>query len=175
MKLILGMGITGLSVARFFTNNNEIFRIADSRKEPSLLKTFQKENLLDDCYMGEWSQSILEDIDEVIISPGIAQSETIVQWIREKKIKLLSDIELFGRYSNAPIIGITGSNGKSTVTQLLGEMALASNLNAVMCGNIGSPVLESISDTAELYIVELSSYQLDYTSELDIFLSLIHI
>ena len=173
MKLILGMGITGLSVARFFSNNNEIFRIADSRKEPSLLKTFQKENLLDDCYMGEWSQSILEDIDEVIISPGIAQSETIVQWIREKKIKLLSDIELFGRYSNAPIIGITGSNGKSTVTQLLGEMALASNLNAVMCGNIGSPVLESISDTAELYIVELSSYQLDYTSELDLFAGVI--
>ena len=173
MKLILGMGITGLSVARFFSNNNEIFRIADSRKEPLLLKTFQKENLLDDCYMGEWSQSILEDIDEVIISPGIAQSETIVQWIREKKIKLLSDIELFGRYSNAPIIGITGSNGKSTVTQLLGEMALASNLNAVMCGNIGSPVLESISDTAELYIVELSSYQLDYTSELDLFAGVI--
>ena len=173
MKLILGMGITGLSVARFFSNNNEIFRIADSRKEPSLLKTFQKENLLDDCYMGEWSQSILEDIDEVIISPGIAQSETIVQWIREKKIKLLSDIELFGRYSNAPIIGITGSNGKSTVTQLLGEMALASNLNAVMCGNIGNPVLESISDTAELYIVELSSYQLDYTSELDLFAGVI--
>ena len=173
MKLILGMGITGLSVARFFSNNNEIFRIADSRKEPLLLKTFQKENLLDDCYMGEWSQSILEGIDEVIISPGIAQSETIVQWIREKKIKLLSDIELFGRYSNAPIIGITGSNGKSTVTQLLGEMALASNLNAVMCGNIGSPVLESISDTAELYIVELSSYQLDYTSELDLFAGVI--
>ena len=87
MKLILGMGITGLSVARFFTNNNEIFRIADSRKEPSLLKTFQKEHLLDDCYMGEWSKSILEDIDEVIISPGIAQSETIVQWIREQKNK----------------------------------------------------------------------------------------
>ena len=173
MKLILGMGITGLSVARFFSNNNEIFRIADSRKEPSLLKTFQKENLLDDCYMGEWNKLILENIDEVIISPGIAQSETIVQWIREKKIKLLSDIELFGRYSNAPIIGITGSNGKSTVTQLLGEMALASNLNAVMCGNIGSPVLESISDTAELYIVELSSYQLDYTSELDLFAGVI--
>ena len=59
MKLILGMGITGLSVARFFANNNEIFRIADSRKEPSLLKTFQKENLLDDCYMGEWNKSFL--------------------------------------------------------------------------------------------------------------------
>ena len=173
MKLILGMGITGLSVARFFSNKNEIFRIADSRKIPMLLKVFQEENLLDDCYCGEWNKSILEDIDEVVISPGISQSEDIVQWIREKKIKLISDIELFGRYSNAPIIGITGSNGKSTVTQLLGEMALASNLNAVICGNIGSPVLESISDTADLYIVELSSYQLDYTSELGLFAGVI--
>jgi len=173
MKLILGMGITGLSVARFFSNNNEIFRIADSRKEPSLLKTFQKENLLHDCYFGDWNKSILEDIDEVIISPGIAQSETVVQWIREKKIKLISDIELFGRNSNAPIIGITGSNGKSTVTQLLGEMALASQLNAVICGNIGKPVLENINDNADLYIVELSSYQLDYTSHLDLFAGVI--
>ena len=173
MKLILGMGITGLSVARFFSNKNEIFRIADSRKIPMLLKVFQEENLVDDCYCGEWNKSILEDIDEVVISPGISQSEDIVKWIREKKIKLISDIELFGRYSNAPIIGITGSNGKSTVTQLLGEMALASNLNAVICGNIGSPVLESISDTADLYIVELSSYQLDYTSELGLFAGVI--
>ena len=76
-------------------------------------------------------------------------------------------------HSNAPIIGITGSNGKSTVTQLLGEMALASNLNAVICGNIGSPVMESIIDNADLYIVELSSYQLDYTSELDLFAGVI--
>ena len=173
MKLILGMGVTGLSAARFFSNNNEIFRIADSRKKPSLLKTFQKENLLDDCYCGEWNKSILEDIDEVVISPGIAQSEAIVQWIREKRIKLISDIELFGRYSIAPIIGITGSNGKSTVTQLLGEMALANHLNVVICGNIGKPVLESISEDTDLYIIELSSYQLDYTSQLDLFAALI--
>ena len=173
MKLILGMGITGLSVARFFANNKEIFRIADSRKEPSLFQTFQKENLLLDCCLGEWNESILDGIDEVIISPGIAQSERIVQWIRKRKIKLLSDIELFGCHSNAPIIGITGSNGKSTVTQLLGDMGIASNLNAVVCGNIGSPVLECISDTADLYIVELSSYQLDYTSRLELFAGVI--
>ena len=173
MKLILGMGVTGLSAARFISNNNEIFRIADSRKKPSLLKTFQKENLLDDCYCGEWNKSILEDIDEVVISPGIAQSEAIVQWIREKRIKLISDIELFGRYSIAPIIGITGSNGKSTVTQLLGEMALANHLNVVICGNIGKPVLESIADDTDLYVIELSSYQLDYTSQLDLFAALI--
>jgi len=73
----------------------------------------------------------------------------------------------------APIIGITGSNGKSTVTQLLGEMALASSFKAYICGNIGNPVMESIYDDAELYIVELSSYQLDYTNQLDLFAAVI--
>ena len=173
MKLILGMGITGLSAARFFAKNNEIFRIADSRKNPALLKVFQEENLLDDCYFGDWNESILKDIDEVVISPGIAQSEDIVRWIRERKLNLISDVELFGRHSNAPIIGITGSNGKSTVTQLLGEMALANHLNVVICGNIGTPVLESIAENTDLYVVELSSYQLDYTNQLDLFAAVI--
>ena len=173
MKLILGMGITGLSAARFFAKNNEIFRIADSRKNPALLKVFQEENLLGDCYFGDWNDSILNDIDEVVISPGISQSEDIVRWIRERKLNLISDVELFGRHSNAPIIGITGSNGKSTVTQLLGEMALANHLNVVICGNIGMPVLESLGENTDLYVVELSSYQLDYTNQLDLFAAVI--
>ena len=102
MKLILGMGITGLSAARFFAKNNEIFRIADSRKNPALLKVFQEENLLDDCYFGDWNKSILKDIDEVVISPGIAQSEDIVKWIRERELNLISDVELFGRQIKLP-------------------------------------------------------------------------
>jgi len=173
MKLILGLGVTGLSVARFFIRNNISFRIADSRQDPTMLQISKNENLLHDFYFGDWSESLLEDISEVIISPGIAESESIVRWIRAKNISIISDIELFGRYVKAPMIGITGSNGKSTVTQLLGEMALASSLKAYICGNIGNPVMECISDDAELYIVELSSYQLDYTNKLDLFAGVI--
>ncbi len=173
MKLILGLGVTGLSVARFFIRNNIPFRIADSRQEPPMLKISNNENLLHDFSFGDWSESLLDDISEVIISPGIAESESIVRWIRAKNISIISDIELFGRYVKAPMIGITGSNGKSTVTQLLGEMALASSLKAYICGNIGNPVMESINDDAELYIVELSSYQLDYTNQLDLFAAVI--
>ena len=173
MKLILGLGVTGLSVARFFIRNNISFRIADSRQDPPMLQISKNENLLHDFYFGDWSESLLEDISEVIISPGIAESESIVRWIRAKNISIISDIELFGRYVKAPMIGITGSNGKSTVTQLLGEMALASSLKAYICGNIGNPVMECISDDAELYIVELSSYQLDYTNKLDLFAGVI--
>ena len=168
MKLILGLGITGLSVARFFFKNEISFRIADTRQEPPMLEVSKKEGLLNDAYFGDWNENILTGISEVIISPGVAESEDIVIWMRKKNISIISDIELFGRYAMAPIIGITGSNGKSTVTQLLGEMAFADGKNAVICGNIGKPVMDSLSDEAELYVVELSSYQLDYTNKLSL-------
>ena len=168
MKLILGMGLTGLSVARFFSSNNIAYRIADSRLSPPMQDICIKENLLSDCHLGEWKESLLDNITEIIISPGIAETESIVGWARLQKIPVISDIELFGRYTKAPIVGITGSNGKSTVTQLLGEMSIGSGKNAVICGNIGKPVMESLSDEAELYVVELSSYQLDYTNSLNL-------
>ena len=168
MKLILGMGLTGLSVARFFSSNNIDYRIADSRLSPPMLGKCKKENLLSDYHLGDWQESLLDSITEIIISPGIAETEAIVGWARLQKIPVISDIELFGRHAKAPIIGITGSNGKSTVTQLLGEMAIGSGKNAVICGNIGKPVMESLSDEAELYVVELSSYQLDYTNNLNL-------
>ena len=168
MKLILGMGLTGLSVARFFSSNNIAYRIADSRLSPPMQDICKQENLLSDCHLGEWKESLLDNITEIIISPGIAETESIVGWARLQKIPVISDIELFGRYTKAPIVGITGSNGKSTVTQLLGEMSIGSGKNAVICGNIGKPVMESLSDEAELYVVELSSYQLDYTNSLNL-------
>ena len=168
MKLILGLGITGLSVARFFYKKDISFRIADSRQEPPMLDIAEKESVLSDSHFGEWSKSLLEGVTEIIISPGIAEAESIVDWSRQQSVPIISDIELFGRYAKAPIIGITGSNGKSTVTQLLGEMAIADGKNAVICGNIGKPVMDSLSDEAELYVVELSSYQLDYTNKLSL-------
>ncbi len=166
MKLILGVGITGLSVARFFSLHKIAYRIADSRLNPPMLETCRQETLLSDCHLGSWEESILNGITEIIISPGIAKKEVIVIWALNRQIPIISDIELFGRYAKAPIIGITGSNGKSTVTQLLGEMAIIDQVNTVICGNIGKPVMTSLSEDAELYIVELSSYQLDYTSNL---------
>ena len=168
MKLILGLGITGLSVARFFFKKDISFRIADSRQEPPMLDIAEKESVLSDSHFGEWSKSLLEGVTEIIISPGISEAESIVDWSRQQSVPIISDIELFGRYAKAPIIGITGSNGKSTVTQLLGEMAIADGKNAVICGNIGKPVMDSLSDEAELYVVELSSYQLDYTNKLSL-------
>jgi len=173
MKLILGMGLTGLSVARFFKSQPVSYQVADSRQSPPLLDTFIAEGLAEDCQLGSWRENLLEGVEEIIVSPGIAMSEEIVIWAKEKNIPLVGDIELFSRYANAPIIGISGSNGKSTVTQLVGEMGLASGKNTAICGNIGIPVMDVLADDVDLYVVELSSYQLDYTNSLDLLAGLV--
>jgi UDP-N-acetylmuramoylalanine--D-glutamate ligase len=173
MKLILGMGLTGLSVARFFALNGITYRIGDSRKSPPLLSEFIAQESTEACQLGPWQEGLLEGVDEIIASPGIAMSEKIIVWAKEKDIPLIGDIELFSRYANAPIIGISGSNGKSTVTQLVGEMGLAAGKKTAICGNIGVPVMDALSDNVDLYVVELSSYQLDYTNSLNLLAGLV--
>ena len=169
MKLVLGLGLTGLSIVRFLQKQDIAYRVADSRQNPPLLAEYNNRYADVTPILGDWDQSLLADIDEIIISPGIAQSENIVIWARAKNIPIISDIELFSRYAKAPIIGITGSNGKSTVTQLLGEMIANSGQKVEIGGNIGKPALDCLDDLVEYYVLELSSYQLDYTQQLKLF------
>ncbi|HIG89053.1 UDP-N-acetylmuramoyl-L-alanine--D-glutamate ligase [Candidatus Thioglobus sp.] len=166
MKLVLGLGETGLSVARFLTKQNIDYKIADSRLRPPLLDNYITDFPNSPAVLGEWTQELLTDIDEVFISPGIEQTQSIVIWARDKNIPVVSDIELFSRFAKAPIIGITGSNGKSTVTQLLGDMVANSNKAVAVGGNIGKPALDCLDDRIDYYVLELSSYQLDYTNQL---------
>ncbi len=169
MKLVLGIGITGFSIARFLTKQKIVFKVADSRQQPAMITDFLVEFPNVEIDLGTWNQSLLEGVDEIFISPGIAQNSPIVRWAQDQAIEITSDIELFSRFVRSPVIGITGTNGKSTVTQLLGEMALASGKNAAIGGNIGKPALDCLDDDIELYILELSSYQLDYTKHLTLF------
>ncbi|SHE21626.1 UDP-N-acetylmuramoylalanine--D-glutamate ligase [Bathymodiolus brooksi thiotrophic gill symbiont] len=149
MKLILGNGKTAQSIARFLDNKNTPFTLfEDTRKIKD--------------------PSVLQGIDEIFISPGIPQTQPIVIWARAQNISITSDIELFSRHAQAPIIGITGSNGKSTVTQLLGEMIANDNKKVAIGGNIGKPALDCLSPNVEFYVLELSSYQLDYTQNLNL-------
>ena len=169
MKLVLGLGLTGLSIVRFLQKQDIAYRVADSRQNPPLLAEYNNRYADVTPILGDWDQSLLADIDEIVISPGIAQSENIVIWARAQNIPIISDIELFSRYAKAPIIGITGSNGKSTVTQLLGEMIANSGQRVEIGGNIGKPALDCLDDLVEYYVLELSSYQLDYTQQLKLF------
>ncbi len=149
MKLILGNGKTAQSIARFLKGQGIAFQlIKDTR------------NIND--------HNILQSIDEIFISPGIPQTQNIVILASAQNIPVTSDIELFSRYTKAPIIGITGSNGKSTVTQLLGEMVANDGKKVAVGGNIGKPALDCLSSDVDFYVLELSSYQLDYTQNLDL-------
>jgi len=168
MKLVLGLGDTGLSIARFLSKQNITYRLADSRTQPPFLSDYLSEFPNSEPVLGDWTQDLLADIDEIFISPGIAQTQSIVIWARAKNIPVTSDIELFSRYAKAPVIGITGSNGKSTVTQLLGEMIANGGKKVAVGGNIGKPALDCLDDKTEYYVLELSSYQLDYTQNLNL-------
>jgi len=163
MKLVLGLGDTGLSIARFLSKQHIAYRLADSRLNPPMLDDYVEEFPGSTPVLGDWNQVLLADVDEVFISPGIAQTQSIVIWARDKNIPVVSDIELFSRFVKAPVIGITGSNGKSTVTQLLGDMITNSDKKVAVGGNIGKPALDCLDDQIDYYVLELSSYQLDYT------------
>lgn len=166
MKLILGLGETGFSIARFLAKQQIAFKLADNRGNPPLLPAYQNKFNRANLILGDWTPDLLTNINEIFISPGIAQSEPIVVWARAKNIPISSDIELFSRYAKAPVIGITGSNGKSTVTQLLGEMIASEGKTVALGGNIGKPALNCLHDEVDYYVLELSSYQLDYTQKI---------
>ncbi len=168
MKLVLGLGKTGFSIARFLSEQNIDYKIADSRTNPPLLSKYASAFLKSPPALGAWTLDLLTGIDEIFISPGIAQNESIVIWAKEQNIPIVSDIELFSRFAKAPIIGITGSNGKSTVTQLLTQMIANAGIQVAMGGNIGTPALDCLNEKVEYYILELSSYQLDYSHHLNL-------
>ena len=149
MKLILGNGKTAQSIAHFLDRKNVLFTLLEDTREIK-------------------DKDILQGIDEIFISPGIPQTQDIVIWARAQNIPITSDIELFSRFAKAPIIGITGSNGKSTVTQLLGEMIANDGKKVAIGGNIGKPALDCLSDEIDYYVLELSSYQLDCTQNLEL-------
>lgn len=162
---ILGMGVTGLSVARFMSAKDLPFVFADSRKEPPRLKE------VTDCYpdvtvaLGDFDTDLLVNMDRVVVSPGISLDEPALVAAREQGIELIGDLELFLEHADAPVIAITGSNGKSTVTTLLGEMARASGLSVGVGGNLGTPMLDLLDDKVQLYILELSSFQLELLND----------
>ncbi|BAF61816.1 UDP-N-acetylmuramoyl-L-alanine--D-glutamate ligase [Candidatus Vesicomyidisocius calyptogenae] len=168
MKLILGLGKTGFSIARFLSEQNINYKIADSRMNPPFLSKYTSLLFKSKPILGIWTSSLLIEVDEVFISPGIAQSETIVGWAMKKNIPIVSDIELFSRFAKAPVIGITGSNGKSTVTKLLTQMIADSGMLVAIGGNIGIPALDCLNEKIEYYVLELSSYQLDYSYHLNL-------
>ena len=158
---IFGTGVTGLSVARFLSARNLSFVFVDSRESPpalsELLSTYPEVSI----HTGPFKDSILDNIDLIVLSPGISLEEPVLVEAGHRGIEIVGDLTLFYSTATAPAIAITGSNGKSTVTSLVGEMASASGLNVGVGGNLGTPMLDLLNQDRQLYVLELSSFQLE--------------
>ena len=161
--VIIGLGLTGLSCVDFFLAQGVTPRVMDTRVSPPGLDKLpgQVERHLGGIN-GEW----LLAADLIVASPGVALAHPILSEAVEAGIEIVGDIELFCREAQAPIVAITGSNGKSTVTTLVGEMAKAAGWQVGVGGNIGLPALSLLQSPAQLYVLELSSFQLETTYSL---------
>ena len=166
-KVIVGAGSTGLACARYFATMNEPFRIVDDSLNPPLLNKIKSElpdvNIETDA---NWEvDPRLED--QLVLSPGVPRTNSNVVRAVKKGLRIVGDISIFRSAAKAPIVAITGSNGKSTVTTLVGEIAAENGLNVAVGGNLGVPALDLLSDDVQLYVLELSSFQLEHVSGLN--------
>lgn len=165
--LVVGLGKTGLSCARFLMAKGLKVSVMDSRAQPPGLKELSLEYPELQIHTGGFDAELMAAADVLVVSPGIAVSEPAIVTACEQGVEVIGDVELFARLATAPVIAITGSNGKSTVTELLGEMARVAGKKVGVGGNIGTPVLELLDDDYQLYVLELSSFQLETTHSLN--------
>ena len=161
--VIIGLGMTGLSCVDFFMARGVTPRVMDTRVAPAGLDKLPEAV---ERYVGGLNEDWLLTADLIVASPGIALAHPSLSAAADAGVEIVGDIELFCREAQAPIIAITGSNGKSTVTSPVGEMAKAAGLNVGVGGNIGLPALMLLDPERELYVLELSSFQLETTSSL---------
>ena len=167
LTAIIGTGITGLSVARFLAQQQQSFILLDTRSAPPNLAAVQAEFPGVHIECGELNPATLLACQEIIVSPGVAVATPAIAQAKAAGIPVVGDIELFVRYAKAPIVAITGSNAKSTVTTLVGEMAKTAGIKVAVGGNLGTPALELLRDEVELYVMELSSFQLETVTKLN--------
>ncbi len=166
-RLIVGLGRTGLSVARHLYAQGIAFAVTDGSATPGgldVLKDFAPDTEL---FLGSLNPAALMDVVEVIASPGIALRSPLLSEAQARGIPVIGDVELFARATQVPVVAITGTNGKSTVTTLMALMAQAAGLRAFAGGNLGRPALDLLQETpADLFVLELSSFQLETTQSL---------
>jgi UDP-N-acetylmuramoylalanine--D-glutamate ligase len=161
MTLVVGLGPTGLSCVRFLAGGDVRLAVIDSRDHPPCLQQLRDEFPDVALFTGAFEADVFEAAERLIVSPGVSLKEPLIEQAISRGIEVIGDVELFLREVSVPVVAITGSNGKSTVTTLLGEMVKVAGLRAGVGGNLGTPVLELLDEANELYILELSSFQLE--------------
>ncbi|OBW91348.1 UDP-N-acetylmuramoyl-L-alanine--D-glutamate ligase [Gallibacterium salpingitidis] len=160
---IVGLGKTGLSCVDYFVGKNVKLQVIDTRQHPAGLDQLPADVPV---HTGSLNTEWLVNSDLIVLSPGIAVKTPEIQQAVAAGVEIVGDIELFCREATAPIVAITGSNGKSTVTTLVYEMAKAGDIKVGIGGNIGIPALSLLDKGCDLYVLELSSFQLETTYSL---------
>lgn len=165
--LIVGLGKTGLSCVRYLSEKGRDVAVADSRTAPPGLDQLKVGWPDIPVHLGTFDAELFAGFNELVVSPGISIAEPAIAAAARQGARIRGDIDLFAEAADAPIVAITGSNGKTTVTTLVGEMARAAGRNVAVGGNIGTPALDLLGQGADLYVLELSSFQLETTDELN--------
>jgi UDP-N-acetylmuramoylalanine--D-glutamate ligase len=164
--VIAGLGATGLSCARHLHAHGWRLAVTDTREAPPQLAALTALDASIPVRLGKLDAALLEGATLVVASPGLPLSDQFFAAAERRGLAVVGDIELFARAADAPVVGVTGTNGKSTVTTLIARMAERAGLKVRVGGNLGPPALDLLTSGTELYVLELSSYQLETTRSL---------
>ena len=162
--LVVGLGMTGVATARFLNKMGAVVTVTDMAKEDELGESVAIIRELGiNMELGSHENSTFENVDLIVLSPGVPHAIPQIQRAKDKGIDVLGEIELASKFIDQPVIAITGTNGKTTTTTLLGEMLKSSGFNVFVGGNIGTPLIGYVDreEKAEIIVVEVSSFQLD--------------
>ena len=166
--VIVGLGLTGLSCARYLASRDEFFAVTDSREEPPMAEALRRELPGISLFSGGFDVDLLSGAKQLIVSPGVSLDEPEIRQALAAGVRVIGDVELFCQINQRPVIAVTGTNGKSTVTSLVGAMLVRAGRKVGVAGNIGVPVLDLVADPEiEIFVLELSSFQLETVVSLD--------
>ncbi len=166
-NVVVGLGRSGLSAARWLAQQGETVVVTDSRLTPPGLAELNACGASVVTHLGGFDLSVLESADRIVLSPGVSRQELIVREALSRGLSVVGDVELFAQAQTAPVVAITGTNGKSTVTTLVAEMAKTAGIAALAGGNLGEPALDLLAHPIpKFFVLELSSYQLESTESL---------
>jgi UDP-N-acetylmuramoylalanine--D-glutamate ligase len=157
---VFGLGITGDSCVRFLHATDRL-TVVDTRDNPPFAAPIRQRFSDVEMLLGTATAERVADADRIVVSPGVPTSHCLLRVARERGVPLISDIELFLEHARAPVIGVTGTNGKSTVTALTGLLLRAAGRNVGVGGNLGEAALDLLAEDRDAYVVELSSFQLE--------------
>lgn len=164
--IVLGLGVTGIGIVRFLLEKGIRPKVVDSRTTPPGAAWLSQQSTECDAVFGNLAEACLGDCDLLIVSPGIPLYEPNIKKAQDAGVEVIGDIELFARFNTKPVVAVTGSNGKSTVVSLAAAVLKQAGFKVGLGGNIGTAALDLLDQDADVYVLELSSFQLESTYSL---------